>query len=320
MAKFLTTSGISYYIEEVILGAKSEIFLVSPYLKLSPNLYERLKDADLKNIKINLIYGKDQLHEDQRKLLSELNNLNLYFKNNLHAKCYFNEDMMVISSMNMYEFSEKNNREMGVLTTKNKDEELFKEGCDETASIVSSSEVIRSSKSKLATSQRHIGNIVNENGNCEKSVNIDMDLFERLRQLRYNISAEEGVPAYVVFDNRSLEHMAIEVPRNNEDFLKIVGVGKRKLEEYGSVFLKEINTYYNKKYSKQSSGNNNFGFCIRCGTKIYYDPEKPFCKSCYSTWACFNNPDYSEEYCHKCGKHTDSSKNKPLCYSCFKSG
>lgn len=319
MAKFLTTSGISYYIEEVIVGAKSEIFLVSPYLKLSMNLYERLKDADLKNIKINLIYGKDELREDQWKLLSELNNLNLYFKNNLHAKCYFNEDMMVISSMNMYEFSEKNNREMGVHIIKNEDEELFKEGYDETSSIISSSEVIRSSESKSVPPQEYIENVENEGGNYEKSANINMDLFERLRQLRYNISVEEGVPAYFVFENRSLEHMAIEVPRNTDDFLKIVGVGKHKLKEYGSVFLKEINAYCKEKYSKQSSGKNNSGFCIRCGTKINYDSGKPFCKSCYSTWSCFNNPDYSEEFCHKCGKHTDSSKNKPLCYSCFKS-
>ncbi len=318
MAKFLTTNGISFYIEEVIVGAKSEIFLVSPYLKLSTNLYERLKDADLKNIKINLIYGKDDLREDQWKLLTDLNNLNLFFKDNLHAKCYFNEDMMVISSMNMYEFSEKNNREMGVLIMKNEDEGLFKEGYGETSSIISSSKVMRCSESRLVNSQEHKENIENENVNCEKSVNIDMDLFERLRQLRYNISLEEGVPAYVVFDNKSLEHMAIEVPRNNDDFLKIVGVGKRKLEEYGSVFLKEINAYCREKYSKQSNGKNNSGFCIRCGTKIHYDLEKPFCKSCYSTWACFNNTDYSEEYCHKCGKHTDSSKNKPLCYSCFK--
>ena len=39
----------------------------------------------------------------------------MYFLPNLHAKCYFNEDRMIITSMNMYEFSEKHNREMGVL-------------------------------------------------------------------------------------------------------------------------------------------------------------------------------------------------------------
>ena len=69
MAKFLTTNGISYYIEEIIREAKSEIVLLSPYLKISTNLFDRLKDADRKSIKITLIYGKDELSYDQEKML-----------------------------------------------------------------------------------------------------------------------------------------------------------------------------------------------------------------------------------------------------------
>ena len=54
---------------------------------------------------------------------------------NLHAKCYLNEQSAVIGSMNMYEFSEKNNREMGVLVTKEDDPEVFKDAWKETKSI-----------------------------------------------------------------------------------------------------------------------------------------------------------------------------------------
>ncbi len=46
MPKFLTTTGVSYEIENVIKGAKYKLALVSPYLKLSKNFYERLRDAD----------------------------------------------------------------------------------------------------------------------------------------------------------------------------------------------------------------------------------------------------------------------------------
>ncbi|XOV69280.1 MAG: phospholipase D family protein [Fluviicola sp.] len=148
MAEFLTTNGTSYHIENVILGAKQKLVLVSPYLQLSKTFYERLKDAANKGVKVKIIYGKDELKPNEKNSLAELKNLELFFFENLHAKCYFNEREMVITSMNMYEFSEKNNREMGVFITKEKDPELFEKAVNETLSIVRSSEIIGLSKTK----------------------------------------------------------------------------------------------------------------------------------------------------------------------------
>ncbi|MFA7446035.1 MAG: phospholipase D family protein [Flavobacteriaceae bacterium] len=140
MAEFLTTSGISYNIENIIVGAKKKLVLVSPYLKISKNFYERLKDVTHRDVIVKIIYGKDELKEDEKKQLLSLKNVELYFSQNLHAKCYFNETKMVITSMNMYEFSEKNNREMGVLIDRKEDEELFNKAVFETESIFRSSE------------------------------------------------------------------------------------------------------------------------------------------------------------------------------------
>ena len=42
--------------------------------------------------------------------------VHLYFSKNLHAKCYLNEKKMIITSMNLYEFSQVNNREMAFLS------------------------------------------------------------------------------------------------------------------------------------------------------------------------------------------------------------
>ena len=71
-----------------------------------------------------------------------MDNVELFYFENLHAKCYFNEVDMVITSMNMYEFSEKNNREMGVHITKKSDFDLFEKATNETYSIIQSSELI----------------------------------------------------------------------------------------------------------------------------------------------------------------------------------
>ena len=139
MAKFLTTSEVFSQIETIIKKAKANLHILSPYLKLHPTLSQRLQDADRRNIRIILIYGKEELEPDQKKLLSELKGLELYFCENLHAKCYFNEDLMVITSMNMHSFSVENNREMGVLITKEQDEEVFKAAVEEVHSILAAS-------------------------------------------------------------------------------------------------------------------------------------------------------------------------------------
>lgn len=142
MAEFLTTNGTSYNIENIIIEAKKELILVSPYLQISKTFYERIKDASKKGVDIKIIFGKDELKPNERNSLAELNQVELYFFENLHAKCYFNESKMVITSMNMYEFSEKNNREMGVLIDKTIDKELFEKAISETKSILQSSEQI----------------------------------------------------------------------------------------------------------------------------------------------------------------------------------
>ncbi len=139
MSKFLTTHAIAASIEEVILSAKAELMLVSPYLQLSKTFFNRLKDADERKIKIHLVYGKKILQKEEESQLNGLKNLSLHFCKELHAKCYFNEEIMVITSMNMYEFSEKNNREMGILLTKKDDPQPFTDAVKEYKSILQSS-------------------------------------------------------------------------------------------------------------------------------------------------------------------------------------
>ncbi|MCR8668498.1 DNA helicase RecQ [Aestuariibaculum sp. M13] len=65
-------------------------------------------------------------------------------------------------------------------------------------------------------------------------------LFERLRQLRYKIALEEDIPAYLVFSDATLKEIERERPMSEDDFLRISGVGQRKLEVYGDEFIAEI--------------------------------------------------------------------------------
>lgn len=72
---------------------------------------------------------------------------------------------------------------------------------------------------------------------------VDRGLFDRLRSLRRRLAGERGVPAYVVFGDSSLRHMAQIQPATSEQLLEVKGVGDRKLAEYGEAFLEAIEVW-----------------------------------------------------------------------------
>jgi len=74
-------------------------------------------------------------------------------------------------------------------------------------------------------------------------ISCDETLFEQLRQLRKRLADERGVPPYIVFSDVALRQMARDYPSKPVEFLRISGVGQKKLEEYGEIFLGEIASY-----------------------------------------------------------------------------
>ena len=55
MAKFLNTSGITYYLEELIKNAQERLYLISPYLKLNDRVKELLEDKDRMKIDVRIV-------------------------------------------------------------------------------------------------------------------------------------------------------------------------------------------------------------------------------------------------------------------------
>ena len=71
----------------------------------------------------------------------------------------------------------------------------------------------------------------------------DLELFEKLRVLRKEISDEQKVPSFVIFGDKSLQQMVYYIPRNQEEFSRISGVGTAKLEHFSEAFLAIINEH-----------------------------------------------------------------------------
>ena len=62
---------------------------------------------------------------------------------------------------------------------------------------------------------------------------VNADLFTELKKLRYSIARKVNVPAYIIFNDKSLKAMASELPVTADQFLAISGVGMNKMKQYG---------------------------------------------------------------------------------------
>lgn len=149
MAKFLNTSATNYFLEELIKGARDRLILISPFLKLNDRMKELLADKNRLKIDVRIVYGKSELQPEEINWLKELTYIRTSFCKNLHAKCYLNEELCIITSLNLYEFSQINNNEMGVLIRRTEDSDLYKDAYEEAQRIIRISDEVRISLERV---------------------------------------------------------------------------------------------------------------------------------------------------------------------------
>ena len=101
------------------------MILISPFLKLNDRMKELLADKNRLKIDVRIVYGKSELQPQETEWLSGLTYIRTSFCKNLHAKCYMNEEMCIVTSLNLYEFSQVNNNEMGILIQRGEDGQYF---------------------------------------------------------------------------------------------------------------------------------------------------------------------------------------------------
>ncbi len=149
MAKFLDTTGVSYHLQQLINNSSEKLILISPYLKLNERLKLSLEDKDRMKIDIRLIYGKSELQPAENNWLKSLRSIRTSFLQNLHAKCYISENEAIVTSMNLYDFSQVNNSEMGIYINRTEDEQLYADVYAEAMRLVRNSDEIKVSVSRV---------------------------------------------------------------------------------------------------------------------------------------------------------------------------
>ncbi len=149
MAKFLTTTAVSYHLEELIKSTKEKLILISPYLQFSDKIKEQLESLNIQKRDIRIIFRENKLQSEELNWLEKHIGVRTSICKNLHAKCYLNENEAIITSMNLYEFSQMNNNEMGIHISKEKDPELYNAAYEEAQRLLTISEEIRVTVQKV---------------------------------------------------------------------------------------------------------------------------------------------------------------------------
>jgi len=153
MGKFLNTSATNYYLEELIKNATERLILISPYLRFNDRIKELLEDKNRLKMDVRLVYGKSKLQPEEISWLNELTFLRTSFCKNLHAKCYVNEESCIITSLNLYEFSQVNNNEMGVHISRNDDSDMYEDAFKEAQRIIRISDDLNFSTENIGANQ-----------------------------------------------------------------------------------------------------------------------------------------------------------------------
>lgn len=123
MAKFVKGNGLNAEIELIFDQAEVQLTIISPFIKL----HKRFKDSlnsktGNPRLEVVLVFGKNEtnksksLSSEDFEFFKQFANVKIYYEPRLHAKYYANQTSAVLSSMNLYEYSQNNNIEFGIVT------------------------------------------------------------------------------------------------------------------------------------------------------------------------------------------------------------
>ena len=145
MARYLTNKETQAALERIIINSEKKLILVSPYIKLTNSMFARIGSAADKGVLVKVMYRVDKVDNKELNRLKELKNIELKCTADLHAKCYFNEKEMIITSLNLLETSEKN-WEMGIYVSRINDKEMYEAALFDVLTIFADS---KSEKTKM---------------------------------------------------------------------------------------------------------------------------------------------------------------------------
>ncbi len=284
MNKFITGVELEDTISKIIWETKETLLIVSPYIKLD-NYFKKLFDNHLNNPKIHIIivFGKNEnnvsksLSKSDFEYFKRFLNISIVYVPNLHAKYYGNEKKGVITSINLYDYSFKNNIEFGVYSELNVINKITN----------------KTEKDAWETCYK----LANEN----EAVYVKRPVYQK--KLLSIILGKNYVKSDILLD--TTDNFYSGFGNNNRNSIKTI------LDYKNEIILGSEEINIPTRVEIESPNN---GFCIRTGQKIAFNPKMPFTNYSYNNWKTFSNYNYPEKYCHRTGKESfgKTSMKKPI--------
>jgi hypothetical protein len=133
MVQYLNTQAAYSEIENIVNRAEHNLVIMSPYIQISRTLLQKIFHAcEHRSIDVSLVCRKEDIKPEEMAALNKIERLEVYDLPNLHANCIYNEKAMVITSLNPFDYTQINNRDMGAMLTMEKDPGAFMSAVNET--------------------------------------------------------------------------------------------------------------------------------------------------------------------------------------------
>ncbi len=104
-------------------------------------------------------------------------------------------------------------------------------------------EFLKNPSSFMMTEDNDFSKAVTSSSTSQPSGGTDQKLLKMLKDLRKKIAKRKEVPPFVVFQDPSLEDMALKYPISTEELINIHGVGEGKAKKFGKEFISLIQNY-----------------------------------------------------------------------------
>ena len=294
MAKFITGEHLEKAVYDIIWDAENTLLMVSPFIKLD-NYFKKLFDKHINNQNLHLIivFGKNEgsvsksLSKTDFDYFKKFLNISIIYVPNLHAKYYGNEHKGVITSINLYDYSFKNNIEFGVYS----EQTLFFNNFTSSTDNDAWGECIQ---------------IAEKN----ESVFIKRPVYEK--NLLSSILGKKYIKSDILHDitNKFYSNLGLSIKDSTlkklTDFPDEIFLGSEPSIRPTREDVINIHTK-KEELTIQRNGIQNSkvyqtGYCIRTGKQIQFNEKQPMSEDAYQSWAKFSNKDYPEKYCHFSGE------------------
>ena len=272
MAKFITGEDLEKVIYDIIWEAEQTLMIVSPFIRLD-EYFKRLFDKHINNPKLHfiIVFGKNEgivsksLSKSDFDYFRKFLNISIIYVPNLHAKYYGNESKGVITSINLYDYSFKYNIEFGVYSEVNIMNNI------------------------TTTTDQKAWNTCHEIAEDNEAVFIRRPAYEKKM-----LSAILG-KNYI--KSETLHDVTDKFYSGFGNVKKTFTI--KKMNDFPVSV--ELSTEPNKRPTREEIEKPAYGYCIRTGEQIPFNPKRPLSDKAYRSWSKYSNPDYPEKYCHKTG-------------------